>query len=89
MAAEDPGIWHDVAKWLWAVLALPIATLWRKADNAVSKDEFKEYMREAREDRKEMRDTMAKIFDKIEASKNEAHKSTVDLMDAINQKADK
>lgn len=89
MATEDPGLWKQAAEWLWAVLALPIATLWRKADNAVAKDDFKEYAREAKEERKEIRETMAKIFDKIDEVKQDTHDRTERLMVAINQKADK
>lgn len=38
----DPGFWHELVKWLWALLLLPVATLWRRTENAVQKTELAE-----------------------------------------------
>lgn len=88
-ADSDPGIWKQLLDWAWAVLALPMASLWKKAEGAVSKDDFKEYMREAREDRQETRATMSKLFDKVEEIRQDQHDQTVRLMTSIERKADK
>lgn len=32
--------WKDIASWLWALLLLPIGTIWKRTQNAVQKDDF-------------------------------------------------
>lgn len=80
---NDPGFWKQAADWMWAVLALPIATLWKKADGALQKDDFKSYMEEAKAERKEMRENVIKLFDKIDEIKEDVNEKTQRLTHAI------
>lgn len=86
---SDPGLWKQISSWMWAILALPIATLWRRSENSVQKDEFRAAIEDAQRDRKEIRENVIKIFDKIDNLKDDMNDKTVRLMSAINEKADR
>ena len=47
--APDPDFWKDIANWLWALLLLPVGTLWRKVMGAVQKDDFNRYAAEVKD----------------------------------------
>lgn len=50
MSSPDPSMWEEVAKYLWSVLTIPVAMLWRKADGAVQKPDFEKHKENVRED---------------------------------------
>ena len=45
----DPDFWKDIANWLWALLLLPVGTLWRRVMGAMPKDDFNRYALEVKE----------------------------------------
>ena len=70
-------IWKQISGWLWAVLLLPIAGLWRKVETSVSRQELKEgvdamvklldtHIQQDKESFGAMRETQEKIFDKLD-----------------------
>ena len=46
MKGMDKMDWQEIAKWLWAMLLLPFAWLWKRADNAVTKEDFRRHEEE-------------------------------------------
>lgn len=73
----DPSLWKQVSGWLWAVLAAPIAMVWRRTENSVQKDELKDIVKDIRDSikthveedkqtRQELRGAQMKIFDKLD-----------------------
>jgi hypothetical protein len=42
---NDPGFWKQIGGWMWAILALPMASMWRKVEGAASREEIKELER--------------------------------------------
>ena len=85
----DPGFWKQISGWLWAVLAIPIASIWKKADGAVQKDDLKDYLKEAKEERKEMRENIIKLFDKVDELKTDVNEHTLRLTKELAEKADR
>jgi hypothetical protein len=81
MSSPDPSFLQDVAKYLWSVLLIPVGILWKKADNAVSKDDFREYAKEAREAHLELRNSLRDLYKNAESDR----KLVRDGFDAINQ----
>jgi NH3-dependent NAD+ synthetase len=91
---SDPGFWRQISGWLWAALTVPLGVLWKKADNALSKQEFKEFVTESKEVRKELRDSVLKLFENAEEDRrltreaihnmnNRMHAMHIDLLDKI------
>lgn len=66
----DPGFWREIASWLWAVLMLPIAVVFRKADAAVPKDEFHRHVDKMDRSIENLNRTHERLFDKIDELKN-------------------
>lgn len=77
MATEDPDIWRKAVEWMWGILALPIAFVWKRVNGAVQKEDFKEYADQVRAAIKEhaendekanerLRDAQIKLFEKLE-----------------------
>lgn len=77
MASPDPDFWQEAAKHLWAALALPIGYVWKKANGAVQKEDFKDAIKDisevikehAEQDEKkadQTRETFIKIFERLE-----------------------
>jgi soluble cytochrome b562 len=48
---------------------IPVGILWKKADNAVSKDDFKEYAKEAREAHAELRNSLRDLYKNAESDR--------------------
>ena len=56
---EDPGIWKEVAKYLWGVLVPVGAYLWNKQDKRLDRIEEKMFTQEeAKERRKNIEDVL-------------------------------
>lgn len=63
-------LWRDIATGVLGILVLIIGYLWTStvADmkTKLSKEEFKSYLEEASESRKNLRDSILKLFEKLE-----------------------
>ena len=74
MAAPDPS-WKDFAGYLWAVLLIPVGMVWRKADNAASREELTAAVTEMKDafetHRKEDRESFHKVFANAEQDRKE------------------
>ena len=81
MAAPDPSFWQDAAKFLWAALLIPIGIVYKKADNAVSREEMETHRKEdrenfrllfqnAEEDRTIVREGFANLVKEMHAAEN-------------------
>ncbi len=70
--APDPEIWKQAADWLWAVLLVPVAALWKKVDNSASKEELLKLERENREN-------FQRLFEKAESAKTEISANHADV----------
>lgn len=66
MASPDPGFWQQTSQWLWGLLLIPVGIVYRKADNAASREELKsavEKMETSFEThRKEDRESFRQLF---------------------------
>lgn len=63
---DDPGIWKQVSAWLWTLLAIPVAGLWRKVEAAVTKEELKDAVAASERNAAQMRENVAKLFENAE-----------------------
>lgn len=97
MPTNDPNILEQLTQWLWVGLAVPVAYVWKKAINSVTRTELKEVVTEAREESmaiKAMIHTQFANAEQDRANTNEGFKELtkvvtkihVDLIDRINQK---
>ena len=82
----DPGLWKQLSGWLWGVLAVPLAMLWRKADNAVPREEMREHLADDKETHAEFRETMKTLFTNAERDRAVAAQHHVDLVQLIHEK---
>ena len=81
MSSEtDPTIWRWLADHLWAPLTGVVAVVWamlnarivrveEKADAAVPKPDFRDYVEQDKEEHERLRQTQIKIFDKLDEIK--------------------
>jgi len=83
----DPSLWTKISTWLWALPTAMIAIMWKKSDNAATKEELArehEYAEKnivqlyqnAEDDRKLTRDGFDKVLDTI-------HNVHIDLLNKI------
>ncbi len=97
MSSPDPGFWQQAANYLWGVLLIPVGMLWKKADGAIQRDEFKEYAKEAREAHAELRESLRDLYRNAEADRklvrdgfDQVNKSITDarfdLLEKINER---
>lgn len=83
MDAHDPGLWEQVAKYLWGILVPAGWWIFNKQDKRM--DSLEEAMK-TKADNAEMdrqRDHIEKIFDKIEEVKKEVSDKHAELLTAI------
>lgn len=69
MASPDHDIWKAAFDYLWAIVLIPVGYVWKKVDNAVQKDDFKDFISRFDEHAKNDREVQAKLFDKIDEVK--------------------
>ena len=82
----DLGLWKQLSGWLWGVLAIPLAMLWKKADNAVPREDMREHLREDKETHAEFRETMKTLFNNAEHDRAVAAQHHVELVSLIHEK---
>lgn len=73
----EPSIWKTASDYLWAAILIPVKMLWTKADNAVQKDDFKEFIRASKEADETLRQATIKLFDNAERDR-ERGRETMD-----------
>ena len=69
MSAPDPSFWQDATKYLWSVLLIPVGVVWKRMENAVQKDDFKDFIARFDQHVRDDRETQAKLFDKCDEIK--------------------
>ena len=94
---EDPGLWKQISGYLWAVLAVPLAALWRKADGAATKEELKDAMAAMAKADEALRQSTITLFANAEADRakcndrfSEAQKAIhaihIEILNRLNKK---
>ena len=73
------GFWREAAMWLWGLLALPLAYVWKRVMGAVSKTDLREHLDEDRRVHAEFRDTMRALFQNAESDRKALHDAVTDL----------
>ena len=66
---SDPGFWQDATKYLWSVLLIPVGIVWKRMENSVQKDDFKDFIARFDQHVRDDRETQAKLFDKCDEIK--------------------
>ncbi len=66
MSAPDPSFLQDAIKYLWGLLLIPVGIIWKKVDQSVQKDDFKEFCARFDQHCRDDRETQAKLFDRID-----------------------
>lgn len=65
--------WKEAAKWLWALLLIPVGIVWRKADGSMQREEFERHEKTFTESleshRKEDRENFRDLFKNAEADR--------------------
>lgn len=65
-ASPDPNFWQEAAKWIWGLLLVPVGMVWKKVDNSVQKDDFRDFCERFDKHCEHDRDVQAKLFDRID-----------------------
>ena len=65
------SLWKQISSWLWAVLAVPLAALWKKADNAATRQELKETVIGMEKANDTLRTSVVQLFANAEADREE------------------
>ncbi len=81
----EPTIWKQATEWLWTLLLVPVQVLWKKADNAVSKDDFKEFIRASKEADETLRQATIKLFDNAERDREKSREALDRSNERMNQ----
>ena len=81
----DPSFWKQISAWLWALLLLPVAALWKKVDNAASKDDLKEFIKASREADEMLRETTKELFRNAEADRAAVNEKFNTMQHAIHR----
>ena len=81
----DPGLWKQLSGWLWAVLTVPLAMLWKKADNAASKDDLKDHLAMDAVMHREVKDTAAKLFENAEQDRRRYDERFARMQESIHR----
>lgn len=93
----DATFWHSISGWLWTLLGIPLAAMWRKVENSVSKEEMKDAINAMQEANRESRDNMRKLFENAESDRLQSntrfaamqeslHRTHVDLLNRLNRR---
>ena len=69
MASPEPDFWRTATDYLWGVLLIPVGMVWKRVDNSVQKDDFKDFISRFDGHVKNDREVQAKLFDKIDEVK--------------------
>ena len=69
MASPEPDFWRIAADYVWGILLIPVGMVWKKVENSVQKDDFKDFISRFDEHAKNDREVQAKLFDKIDEVK--------------------
>lgn len=69
--AMDPdyGIWKQVSTWLWTLLAIPVAGMWRRLENSATKEEIAHIIRTIDSTNTEWRETARTMFANADADR--------------------
>lgn len=66
----SPDDWKELAKFSWGLLVLPVGLVWKKANGAVQKEDFKESLKDITgaidKHSAQDRETFIKLFEKLE-----------------------
>ena len=76
----DPTMWKWIVEHMWIPLSAAIGAVWmmlnnrisaveKKADSSVSRDDFREYINRDTEAHEQLRQSIIKVFDKIDELK--------------------
>ena len=76
---SDIGFWKDAAMWLWGLLALPIAYIWRRVTNSISRQDMRDHLNEDRKVHEEFRETMRLLFQNAEVDRKDLHGAVTEL----------
>jgi hypothetical protein len=69
MSSPDPEIWKEIAGWMGAAMAAPVAYIWKRVNDSVQKDDFKDFISRFDQHVRDDRETQAKLFDKCDEIK--------------------
>ena len=69
MSTPDPEMWQELSKWLAGIVAVPVLYVWKKVNNSVQKDDFKEFCKRFDQHCRDDREVQAKLFDKVDEVK--------------------
>jgi hypothetical protein len=83
MTPEDPGLWKQISSWLWAILAIPVAALWRKVDAAASKQDLKDAMDACEAANETLRTSTVKLFENAEQDRRRFEERFSKMQDMI------
>ena len=71
--------WKEIAGWLWGLVLVPILWLWKRADSAVTKEDFIRHENEDREAHRDFREQLKDNAD-IAAADRQSMREAVDRL---------
>lgn len=69
MSSPDPDFWQTAAKWMWGALLIPLGIVWKRIENAPSKEDIRKLDADLETHRKEDRENFIKLFENAEADR--------------------
>ena len=92
MSAEnDPGMWKELLGYVWGLLLIPVAMVWRKVDGAVQKPEFEKHKENVRDDFRSLfkaaEADRALVRDGFEKLTEKMHDNHVTLLEKISERS--
>lgn len=80
---DDPALWKQISGWMWTLLAIPVAGLWRKVESAVTKAELREAMDLFEKSHDVLRDSTVKLFENAEFDRRRTDERFTKMQDTI------
>jgi len=97
MSEHDPAIWKTIVDWIWIAPTALVGHVWRKVSTSASKEELREAMHDAKDDRAQIKSMVKTLFSSAEDDRRRyderfqtvlerMHEIHLDLRDRIEKK---
>jgi hypothetical protein len=77
------SMWKDIATWMWALLLMPVSSLWKKMESAVTKAELADVIKALNERTEVIRNNTKELFDNAEHDRRCSEKKFSEMQQTI------
>ena len=82
---HDPSIWQSIANWLWIALGAPIAFVWKKATEAVTRADLHAHLEEDRVVHVEIKEMIQTLSNNAHTDRKELHETVLAIREDMHK----